>query len=299
MTPARLRWGLLLVQVGALILLVNLEVIDLNFIPLLLSAIPFFLILVGIEKIFTRSRAEVISYLAVLSIFVGGIVIAVIGTGDSDYGSFFHRTDYHQKYDPSIKELQALIRIGDGDLTVRDVTDDLFHAKFAKYTSKPKIRYDTENQIGKLRLQKRSHALWGNVVRINVDDRADWTLYFSGVIPLDLECYGDNCDVALNLASTPLKRLKIDADESDLYLKIGEIEPLVSLDLRGNHSDLRLRLPSGASVTIKADEFASYLEQIGFVKENGFFKFSDSDSSSAEIEIELDRRFDDLKIEFY
>ena len=299
MTPARLRWGLLFVQVGVLILLVNLGVIDLNFIYLLASAIPFFLILVGIEKIFTRSRAEVISYLAVGVIFVGGIVIAVTGTGDSDYGSFFHRTDYHQKHDPSIKEIQALIRIGDGDLRVRDVTDDLFYARFARFTSKPRIRYETEDQIGKLRLQKRSHALFGDVVHVDIEERDDWTLYFSKVIPLDLECYGDDCGVHLNLATTPLKRLKLDADDSDVYVKIGEIEPLVSLDLRGNHSDLRLRLPSGASVTIKADEFASYLEQIGFVKENGFFKSSDSDSSSAEIEIELDRRLDNLKIEVY
>lgn len=299
MTPARLRWGLLLVQIGALILLVNLKVINYNFVPLLLSAIPFFLILIGIEKIFTRSRAEMISYLSVGVMFFWGIYIAFEGTGEPDYGSFFHRTDYHQKHDSSIKELHARLRIGDGDLTVRDVTDDLFYARFAQFTSKPRIRYDTENQIGKLRLQKRSHALWGDVIHVDVDDRDDWTLYFSKTIPLDLECYGKDSDVHLNLATTPLKKLKLDTDDSQVYLKIGEIEPFVSLELRGNHSDLRLRLPADASVRIKADEFATYLERIGFVKDNGLFKTDDSDSITSRIEIELDRRLDNLKIEFY
>ena len=268
MTPARLRWGLLLVQCGALILLVNLGKIDYNFVPLLLSAIPFFLILIGIEKVFTRSRAEVVSYIAVGVIFVGGLFIAFEGAGESDYECFFDRTDYHQKYDSSIEEIQAEVRIGDGDLTVRDVTDDLFYARFARFTSKPKIRYETENRIGSLKLQKRSFALWGDFIHVNVDDRDDWILYFSKLIPLNLECYGDDCDVHLNLATTPLKKLKLDADDSKIYVKVGDIEPVVSIELKGKNSDLRLRLPTGASVKINADEFASYLEKIGFCLRN-------------------------------
>jgi hypothetical protein len=301
MTPARLRWGLLLVQIGLLILLVNIDVINNNFVVILASAFPFFLILVGIEKMFTRTRLEVVSYLAVGIIFVGGLFMAVTGSDDAEYGNFFDRTEFSEKADPAIRELQATVRLGDGKLEVRDVTDDLFYGRFAQFVAKPQIKYEADGAIGKIRIQKRGTQFFGDFVKIDIEqDRDDWMLYFSKEVPLNLECIGEDCDVHLNLANTPLKQLTLDADDSQLYVKVGDIEKLVTLSLKGNRSDLRLRLPSGAQIRINADEFESYLEQIGFIKENGFFRSAENgDSLSSEIDIDLDQRLDNVKIEFY
>ena len=93
MTPSRLRWGLILIQVGILILLVNIGVFNWNFTIDLVSAIPFLLILIGIEKIFTRSRLEFISYLAVFTIFIGGLYIAYRGSYGNAEEGFLNETD--------------------------------------------------------------------------------------------------------------------------------------------------------------------------------------------------------------
>jgi len=296
MTPARLRWGLLLVQVGILILLVNMDVVSDSFVVDLAAAIPLLLIAVGIEKIFTRTRAEVVSYLAVGLIFVGGIFIAVQG---SQGGSFFHKTSYTQEFDPSVEEIRATLRLGDSDLTIRDVTDEIVRARFAEFMHKPRIRYDVENKVAELRFQQGHHGFWGGAIKVDLYERDDWTVYFSRVIPLFLECYGDDADIHLNLATTPIRDLKLDADDSQIYIKVGDKESLLKLHIFGNGSDLRLRLPGGAAVKIDAREFDSYLERLGFVRNNGDFISEDYDSLASQIQIELDEHLDNLKIEFY
>ena len=54
MTPARFRWGLILILIGGLIFLENLNYLNHGFWIDLLIYSPFLLIAIGIEKIFTR-----------------------------------------------------------------------------------------------------------------------------------------------------------------------------------------------------------------------------------------------------
>ena len=56
MSPARFRWGAILIQIGILWLLKNFDVITTDFWEDLLLYFPIILIAVGVEKIFTKSR---------------------------------------------------------------------------------------------------------------------------------------------------------------------------------------------------------------------------------------------------
>ena len=135
MTPARLRWGLIFIQIGILILLVNLDVVNWNFGADLVYALPFLLILIGIEKLFTRSRFEIISYLAVVTIFLGGLWIAYDGSYGGEDTSFWHRTTYRLDSDEAVNAIKADIRLGDNNLTIRDSSDDLVYGRFSRMTS--------------------------------------------------------------------------------------------------------------------------------------------------------------------
>ena len=76
MTPARFRWGMILVQVGLLLLLRNAGVINDNVWINLLVLSPVVLIAIGIEKIFTKSRLQFIAYATTILLFIGGFAIA-------------------------------------------------------------------------------------------------------------------------------------------------------------------------------------------------------------------------------
>ncbi len=70
MTPARFRWGMLLIQVGILILMQNNDIFDEEATESLLIYFPVVLIAVGVEKIFTKSKMQFISYLTTVALFL-------------------------------------------------------------------------------------------------------------------------------------------------------------------------------------------------------------------------------------
>ena len=226
MTPARFRWGALLILIGVLILLRNINVINYNFFIDLLAFFPFFLIAVGIEKIFTRSRAEFISYLTSVFLLVGGIYIAYTGSYGGDDTSFFKAYTYSHSLDEDspVKTIQATINLDENDLTIRDASSsDLIYGRFRKYTRKPVIDYKVEDSRAVIELKGGSRDLVGGLVKIETDERSDWYLSFSRALPLFLKCFGENSDIHLNLSTTPLQELLLDADDSHIYLKLGDI----------------------------------------------------------------------------
>ena len=79
MSPARFRWGMFLIFIGTLILLVNLRVLNNNIWGDLLFYFPLVLIAIGIEKIFTHTRFQFISYASSVLLIAVGFYIAFQG----------------------------------------------------------------------------------------------------------------------------------------------------------------------------------------------------------------------------
>ena len=127
MTPARFRWGIILIQIGGLILLRNAGVLNDNLWVDLLVLSPIVLIAIGLEKIFTKSRAQFISYLTSVGLFFGGFLIAFYGSYGGDTTSFFSETIYRKGSDPNVKSISATLRLDDTDLTIRDSGRDLVY----------------------------------------------------------------------------------------------------------------------------------------------------------------------------
>jgi hypothetical protein len=91
----------------------------------------------------------------------------------------------------------------------------------------------------------------------------------------------------------------VDADDADIYVRLGKREPMVNVVLSGHHSDLRLRLPEDVGVRITGDEYAAYMRRIGLIESEEAFVSEGYDSLPYKISIELDERFDGLEIKFY
>ena len=89
MTPSKLRWGLLFIVVGIMLLLCNTGHLDWDFWYEILMWWPILLIAIGLEKIFLKTKLEFISYLSPLLLVAAMIYVAV------DIGDFctFSRCD--------------------------------------------------------------------------------------------------------------------------------------------------------------------------------------------------------------
>ncbi|MCK4573509.1 MAG: hypothetical protein KAU36_04015 [candidate division Zixibacteria bacterium] len=302
MTPARFRWGIILIQIGILILLRNMGVLNDNFWGELLIYFPVVLIAIGIEKIFTKSRLQLIAYLSSVAIFVIGLAIAFnVGQGGFEQ-SFFSQTTFRQEFDPEVRQMKAVLKLDHTDLTIRDSGRDLAYGRFDKFTRKPKIDYTVSGDSARLEFNSRSGRFFGGAINIQTGDPQSWYLRFNDQVPLDLECYGEDSDIHLNLATSRLERVKLDADNAMVYLKLGDLMPKVTVDISGEDTELKLRVPEGIGLKIHGEDYRAYLERLGLTEaeaEAGLFVNDGIDTLGTVIEIELDDRLSSFILDFF
>lgn len=299
MTPARFRWGLLLILLGTLVLLVNIEVLNHNIWGELIFYSPIVLIAIGLEKIFTRTRLEAISYLTSVLLVAGGVFLAFrSGTGGRS-ADFFSDADGRIQEESGLKVLNAVIKLDEENLTVRDVSKDLAEWQFKRFTRKPVIDYHRVNDSGMLMFDNRKGGMWGRIVKVDLDEKSDWYVAFSHDVPLSLDCTGDKSDVHLDFSDTPLKRLNINISDGRIFVVLGKNEPEVDLEASGQDAKFRLRVPNDVGLRILGVEDADYLKTIGLIERGKDFITEGYDTLPNKVNVKLDDRFKSLTVEFY
>lgn len=300
MNPARLRWGLLLIFVGGLLLLNNIGILDWWVWSELASLWPLLLIAIGIEKIFAHSkRLKFISYLAPIALFVvlGVIAFAHAGFGE-DYsrsGSTY-RIDYDSERD--IEQIEASIILDDCDLNLRSTSSKLFRGRFKAWQYRPSVEYDV---IGKKATFEISHRrAFGNWIHFEgFDNSGRWSVRFSDALPIVLECSGDRADMTLDCASLLLKKLKVDSRRGDIRIIIGDLKDEVQLTLEGEDADFRLNVPAECGLRISGveEEMSSLMKRIDLIENGQFFISVGYDTLTPKINIDLAPEISQFSIE--
>jgi hypothetical protein len=303
MTPSRFRWGLLFILVGTLVLLQKADTIGSGVWLDLLYYVPFFFIAIGIEKIFTNSRLETISYATSVLLVAGAAYVAASSNSKDTETNFFRSETIEETLDSSITGVDAKLSLTDGGLTIRDATDQLLYAKFRQWTPKPKYTLTKDNGRAGIEFVSRSgQLLWGMVHIDGSDDGEnadDWHLMFSREVPLRLTCDADRSELHLNLSTTPLEALTLNADDADIYIKLGDLSPAVRVAVKGLDSKLRLRIPRDAGLRVIGVGDDEYLQQVGLSREDGGFVSDGYDTLQNKIDVDLDDRFRSLSIDYY
>jgi hypothetical protein len=299
MSPARFRWGLLLIFFGVLFLLINMGTLNHNIWGDLLYFSPFLLIAIGIEKIFTRSRLELISYASSVLLVGGGLFLAFNSGYGGKEADFFSDAQGRIESTGDVQTLNAVVHLDEEDLTVSDYTDDLAEWSVEKFTRKPQVDFNKGDGNATISFDNKKGGMWGRVIHIDPDGDNIWYLAFSREIPLFLDCTGDRSDVHLDFSETPLRRLKVDIADGRIYVVIGKSEPNVELEASGVDTKLRLRVPNDAGLRIRGIDDPDYLRTIGLVESGGDFVTEGYDTMTNKINVKLDDRFNSLTLEFY
>ncbi len=298
MTPARFRWGVLLVTIGLLLLFRNMGLFNDDIWIALAVYSPLVLIAIGIEKICTRTRVQVISYLTSGFLLIGGLAIAFYA-GSGQEGGFFTETSHTIRFDPKVRSLSAELNLNETDLTIRDSGDDLVYGEFARFTRKPKISYLTKKGVAEISFDSRRMSYLGGVIKIDTDDDRDWWVQFHENTPLDLSLSGHDNDIHLNMSTTPLRLLKLDTDDAVIYLKIGELEPMVRVIVGGEDSRFKLRVPQSVGLRVHGADYRSYLKRLGLAGDDDVFETEGYDTNSTRIEVDLDDRLSSFSIDYF
>jgi len=297
MSPARFRWGIILILLGLLIFFQNVHVLSNDFWENMVLFLPILLIAIGIEKIFTKSKLQFISYVTSIAILAAGLVVAFTGSVGDGLAGYFEESHLQRFNDASVKRISAEFDLKETALTIRDSGDDLVYATFDRYTRKPESEFLVDDGEAVLKLISRGGEYLGGIVK--VESIQDWSVRFSNVIPLRLVCRGDGSDVHLNMATTPLEELDLEMNESMIYLKLGDVVSRSKILVRGHDSELKLLVPEHIGVKINADGYESYFERIGMKRANGWFVNKGYDSLQSQIEIDLEAHLNSFSIVFF
>lgn len=302
MTPARFRWGLLFIMVGVLLLLVNADILHPDFILDFFFFIPLLLIAIGIEKIFAKTRLQVLSYLSSV-LLVGGVLWMAFQTSSySEGSSFFESDSFSFEADEPVDIINAVFKLDNASLTIRSATHELFYARFDEWSHKPRSSMEVVDGRAEINLTARggrTRRVWGGAVEVNIDESEDWRIKFSKDVPLLLKCVGQDGDIHLNLGTTPLRELTLDLNDADIYVKLGILEPKVRVNINGYDSKLRLRIPQEAGLSVTGIDDPDYLEEIGLIRQAGAFVTDGFGDCETQVFVDLDDRFRSLSIDFY
>ncbi len=301
MSPARFRWGIILILAGLLIFFRNIHVLHNDFWANLILFFPILLIAIGLEKIFSKTKFQLISYLSSVAILLGGLAVAFSGNYSERAGGFFSESQIQRVNDENVKRIVAEVDVDKTALTIRDSGDDIIYATFDRFTRKPDVKYEIVGDQAELKLAFHDNDLLGGIVQIETesDNQQEWMVSFSKNIPLDFVCRGDQSDVHLNLATTPLENLVLDMHDSFIYLKLGDLIPLVHVKISGDDSKLKLRIPENVGVKINAEGYESYFEKVGLHRADGWFVKDGNDTLKSQVEINMDAKLNSFSIDYF
>ncbi len=301
MTPSRFRWGMLLIQVGILILLQNNNLIGDSSWEGLIVLFPVVLIAVGIEKIFTKSKLQLISYLTTILLFFGGFAIAFNASGfDLQDENYFTESIYQEDANPDVRLVKATLNLDYNDLKIRDSGEELVFAEFDEFTRKPKIKSIVEDDVAIVNFEARQKSTFlGGHIIVHDEDVSEWNVQFSEDLPLELECIGFDNDLHLNFLTSRLQKLILDTKNTTIRLHIGANEPYVQVIIRGDDSKLRLRVPEKIGMKLIGND-TSFFDQIGFIKtDDGSYINANYNEAEKKIDVELDDRLISFSLDYF
>jgi hypothetical protein len=299
MTVSRLRWGLLFITVGVMLLLNNAGSLSWGYWADLIVWWPVLLIAIGLEKIFQKTSLHFLAYLSPV-ILAGGMILVAFDTGtEPTFRNYFSSYRWSEDADSTIRVIDADIDHGRYDFFINGSSFNLASAKFNRFSRKPSINFSKSDGIAKLEIGRRSLRSDGVFVFNSGRYGQDWTMSFSPQVPLKLACRGKQSDVSLNLQSIPLEELKITNDEGDIYLKIGDLSPRVNIEINSPDSPLRLRIPRGAGLRVDGIDKASYFKTMGLLEDKGYFISPGFDTTRIKIMLDIDKGLEHFSIDYY
>jgi hypothetical protein len=299
MTPARLRWGLLFITVGVMVILSNLGHLDWDYWWELALWWPLLLIAIGIEKVFLKTKLQFISYLAPL-VLVGAMVVVAVDVGGTGYGrsGIFESHRWNKPLDEKVQNLKVILTHDRMDLYVDKTVTKLVSARFDDFIRKPSIDYDVVDGEAELDIRARNRSR-GTIYVAGRRLRSDWRINLTDQIPVDIKCSGRKSDVNLRLDEMIPGKITIDNDDGSIYLKLGTLSTMVDIDITGYDSNVRIKIPEGVGVKVNGDQYAGYLEEIGYLKKADNYCTENFETANIQVMLTLDDELGNLSISDY
>jgi len=303
MKISRIRNGVILLSIGLVLLLNNLDYVDWSVWFSILSLWPVLLIAIGIEKLFAKTSLNFLAFLSPVLLFIAILGPAYFYFNYQEEADFLKDTfRWEKEMELPFKKGYASFDFKVGRLETDATQDKLILAELDYWRREPLCLYNYSEADSIVRLDiKDVDRFWRGWFKSGFKRRRTWNIRLSEKIPWELEIENAAMSGDLDFSELILENLFIDSDVSRLKIKLGdrakELKAKIVLDV----SKLELLLPKEIGLQIESRTSLSSTEfkNISINQEGRRYWTSNYDSAPSKIEIRLKGAISKLKVVGY
>ncbi len=293
-------WGIVLIAIGVMFILKNMDVINFNWV-MLFQLWPLLLIFWGISLIPVKDYIRFV--LMLISLVIG---LCLVNYYKSDVYFGWHFTDKDklkwseqnmtETYDSTITHATLKMDAVAGNFNIQGTTDKLidFESKGNIGDYKMLVSNEDSNKVVKIGLES-------NVIRINSHDKGNDTRILLNSNPIwTLKFEAGASDVNFDLANFKVEKIKFEGGASDIKIKVGNKLSIVNIDIEAGASSIKILIPKESGCELIGDNVLSSKKLDGFTSINDdVYRTADFDKSENKIFIKIDAAVSKLRVERY
>lgn len=306
MKTKNIIWGFILVLIGVLFILKNLDIIYFSWYSLW-KLWPLVLVMIGVTILPVKDGIKVALAIIVLIAAAFFLVYypdfghrnddnSISNSGDNNSSNDTEEIDQRifEAYDSTITEANLTFDAAAGDFTINQSTDDLFEfekdGNLGRYTYSikelgPKREISIELEKGHI-----INADLKNKVTIKLNPNPDW----------DVKVDVGAANIELDLASFKIRKLNIDGGASSINLRLGTLQPESKIKINSGASSITIKVPREFACEVNTSTVLSSKDLEGFNKVgNGTYVTPDFSEKAKNIVIDVEAAVSSLTVERY
>jgi hypothetical protein len=306
----RIMWGIVLLFVGGVLLLENFDIIEFYW-GSVWRFWPIFLIIAGVNILFSRSKSQVGGYISI------GVLVVMLGflffrgtqvpasSKEKNFTMEFDDDDdrdsaklqsFDLPFDDAAGKKTVLNISGGGtSYNLEGETDSLFTAQVENRGGAFSLTNNLQDSLRTVNFKMSNKKNWnmgdgGNDVNVRLNTKPIWEMHFNmGAGEL-------NCD----LSPYQVREFNFDGGAAALDIKFGDILPIADVRIKTGVADVKLNVPSssGCRITTKGGLTSKDFE--GFTKlSNGTYETANYSTSTKKIFISLNGGLSNFEVRRY
>ncbi len=296
MKSSNIIWGVLLVILGSLFLLENLDMIDIEF-RRIWKLWPLFLIYWGITALFSGNKNS-----NIVSLFTGFAMIAIVlyfmiapNNGSTSYNWNNDKSEntsedrnrksqsftFEEDNDDSITNASLNLKLGAGNFKASTTDNNLI--KINTNSNGITYMFDQQREDDRVNFEFRpSNEVRG---KMKFENDVDVFLGSKPIWKIDLSIGAS--DVDFDFSGNKIEKLEVNAGATDIDIKMGGLLPVSTVNVNAGASDIKIKVPKNVGCQIISETGLSSKDFDGFDKTDGGFTTPNFDQATNKIFLNL------------
>ncbi|MCK9399671.1 MAG: DUF5668 domain-containing protein [Bacteroidales bacterium] len=306
MKTKNIIWGLILVLIGVLFILKNLDIIYFSWYSLW-RLWPLLLVLIGVTILPVKDGIKVVLTIIVLiaaAFFLISFPNFHNWNDDRSINNSRDRIDdkdpqdidqrIFEAYDSTINEADLIFDAAAGNFKIGQSTDELFEfdreGNLGRYTYSIKD-LGTKREI-RIELEE------GRIIRTDLRNKVTMKLNTNPVWDIKVDVGAAN--IELDLSSFKIRKLEIDGGASSINIRLGTLQAESKIKINSGASSIDIKVPQEFACEVNTSTVLSSKDLEGFNKVgNGTYVTPDFSDKTKNIVIEVEAAVSSLNVERY